>query len=131
MVNELNKLGLKSLSLDASATSDDVFGEVKQINFDEEVSRMEEIFGNQKYNLAVLEIKGMTCPACIKIVKDNIKDIPGVVDIVLSLEDSKGGIVYDSSLVSVEDDIVTNEVFSETAQYEWSYTAKLLEDKKI
>ena len=131
LVKELSKLGLKSLSLDASATSDDVYGKVKQINFEEEVSRMEEIFDNQRYNLAVLEIKGMTCPACIKIIKDNIKDIPGVVDVILSLENSKGAIVYDSTLTSIENDILNNDIFSENTKYEWSYTAKLLEDKKI
>jgi len=131
LVNELNKLGLKSLNQDASVTSDDIYGEVRKINFEYEVSRMEEVFGNQKYNLAILEVKGMTCPSCIKIVKDNIKDVPGVIDLVLSLEDSKGAIVYDSSLVSVQNDIINNEIFSENTDYQWSYTAKLLEDKKI
>ena len=92
---------------------------------------MEEIFDNQKYNLAILEVKGMTCPSCIKIIKDNLKDIPGVVDVVFSLEDSRGAVVYDSTLASVQDDIVLNEIFSENTTYKWTYTAKLLEDKKI
>lgn len=131
LVNELNKLGLKSLNLDASAISDDVYGGVKQINFKEEVSRMEEVFGNQRYNLAILEVKGMTCPSCIKIVRDSLKDIPGVVNVILSLEDSKGAVVYDSNLASAQNDIVNNEVFSENTKYKWSYTAKLLEDRKI
>jgi len=130
-VKELNKIGLVSKEIDSSETSGDIYGEVQQVNFEEEVSRMEEVFDNQRYNLAVLEIKGMTCPSCIKIIKDNLKDIPGVVDVILSLEDSKGAIVYDSNLASVQDDIVNNEVFSEITQYEWSYTAKLLEDNKI
>ena len=131
LATELGKLGLESSQVDSSAIND-VYGEVvSQIDFEEEVTRMEEIFDNQKYNLAILEVKGMTCPSCIKIIKDNLKDIPGVVDVVFSLEDSRGAVVYDSTLASVQDDIVLNEIFSENTTYKWTYTAKLLEDKKI
>lgn len=130
-VKELNKIGYVSKNIDLSDTSGDIYGEVQQINFEEEVSRMEEVFDNQRFNLAVLEIKGITCPSCIKIIKDNLKDIPGVVDVILSLENSKGAIVYDSTLASIENDILNNDIFSDNTEYEWSYTAKLLEDNKI
>ena len=42
---------------------------------------LEKNYGNQRYNLAVLNINGLTCPACIKIVKDSLKEIEGSIEV--------------------------------------------------
>ena len=130
LANELEKLGYKSLDTDDTVLKD-IDTQIKNISIEEEIVVLENTFGNQRYNLAVLNIKGLICPACIKIVKDALKDIEGSVEVVISLFEGKGAVVYDPNIVSA-DEIVNNYIFSdENQEFEWVYDAELIEDRKI
>lgn len=129
--SELIQLGLESLGVDYSDTSLDSVEEIRPIDLAEELETIERNFANQRFRLATLEIKGITCPSCIKIIRDDLRDVEGVVETILSIEDGIGLVVYDPDFASLEDDIIGNNVFSKNTDYEWTYTADLLEDKKL
>jgi copper chaperone len=57
--------------------------------------------GNEKKALN-LEIKGMTCSGCVKIIEASLKKIDGVTGIQIDLEKALGLIEYDSKKVKEE-----------------------------
>lgn len=130
LVREFEKLGYISLDIDDSILKD-IDTQIQEIKIEDEIKILEERFGNQRYNLAVLEIKGLVCPACIKIVNDALKETEGVVEVVISLFEGKGAVIYDPSIVDVND-IVNNSIFSDKNEgFEWTYDSELVEDRKI
>lgn len=49
-----------------------------------------------------LQVKGMTCKSCEKIIKKDISSMEGVIEIELSYETGKGFVKFDSSKISLE-----------------------------
>lgn len=47
-----------------------------------------------------INIEGMTCQSCVRNITENISTKPGVVDILVSLEDKSATVQYDNSLTS-------------------------------
>ncbi len=57
---------------------------------------------NAKATTLNLEIKGMTCGGCVKMVQTSLKKIDGVAAINIDLENATGVIQYDASKVKEE-----------------------------
>lgn len=52
---------------------------------------------------AVLAIEHMTCPACPYIVEQSLRDLDGVIDVIVSFDDKTAIVRYDDVQVSPQD----------------------------
>ncbi|CAI4222317.1 unnamed protein product [Auanema sp. JU1783] len=54
-------------------------------------------------HLVLIDIRGMTCHACVNNIQDNISQKPGISEIIVSLEDCEGRVIFDASILKAEE----------------------------
>lgn len=73
-----------------------------------------------KTNLEI-EISGMHCESCAKILTESLSDLEGVMEINISQEDNKGKVIFENTLV--DPDSIINTIEKE------GYGAKIVSEK--
>jgi copper chaperone CopZ len=100
------------------------------LNLEQEIDALKELYKNQGYHAALIEIDNMFCPACPRTIKAVIyRTVPGIKEIIISFYEGKGLVVYDPKQTSA-DDIVNSPIFDETKYPDAPtiYDASLIED---
>lgn len=49
-----------------------------------------------------VQINGMTCISCVNTIKNNLKDIPGFINVEIYLEDGKAFLEYDNNYINCD-----------------------------
>jgi len=100
------------------------------LDIEQEIEDLRQIYGNQEYRVALIKIDNMFCPSCPRMIKDVLyKTVAGIKEVRISFYEGKGLVVYDHTQSSPED-IVSSPIFDDT-QYPDAptiYDASIIKD---
>jgi len=134
--NAMVKLGYSTNGAEVESVFEQTAGEklaVYDLNLGQEIDGLKELYANQGYRVATIQIYNMYCPSCPRIIKDVLyKTVPGIREVTISFYESKGLVVYDPKQASA-DDVINSPIFDDTKYPDAPtlYDASLLDDQLI